>query len=449
MASYKIAFKKTNQNGESDWFIKGWCYGDLKEDVLARRLTNINQVISGNKVKGNTYYIFTKEVVEFAARLKRLGCVLDDTQVIKGSYNQLKMVYNDTKICIRNPFALMINMPETEFYQTMGKRTQSDAIYDFLTWYKKNLDNCWFLLSTVAFKEFKKYNLVPQFDENPYVDESYQPGILVVTGNSRSDSGYICDIKSSYPYVLKNIPTPNRRILNENRAPTQEELDSDNTLVTFRGFVELKDGHAKTFNTYRDEFTLWSFELRDLLKDYDFFSVEWVNVQRYDLSIADKGGFVDKWFLLRKSPDPLMAASAKGILNRAVGCLAAYGAKPISSYVNAFARCRLREVIRANLDRWMYSDTDSVILSGDEPPIIPDGKVGKQLGNWDIEHASKIYVKTKKCYQYYTDDGEKVMKASGAKRGTYDDIDNVKYDIIRDLKKQALKGELMGWQMNI
>ena len=58
---------------------------------------------------------------------------------------------------------------------------------------------------------------------------------------------------------------------------------------------------------------------------------------------------------------------------------------PIAIAVASKARCRLINAINANLSRFIYCDTDSIYLIGNEKP---NGiNLSNKLGDWKLEHV--------------------------------------------------------------
>ena len=100
----------------------------------------------------------------------------------------------------------------------------------------------------------------------------------------------------------------------------------------------------------------------------------------------------------------------------------------LAAFVTAYGRARLARVCNANLERLLYYDTDSVILTGNEPPGGVD--VGEGLGQWSrrevFEQAKFIGPK-----QYYlrVADGPDVAHFSGL---SGEMLPHVRYEGIRE-----------------
>lgn len=82
----------------------------------------------------------------------------------------------------------------------------------------------------------------------------------------------------------------------------------------------------------------------------------------------------------------------------------------VGAAITAWARAYLIAVIRENRDRWIYSDTDSAHLTGQEPPrgVV----IGSAMGQWKIERRfNKAIYFRKKLYILDCDDGAKATLA--------------------------------------
>lgn len=77
---------------------------------------------------------------------------------------------------------------------------------------------------------------------------------------------------------------------------------------------------------------------------------------------------------------------------------------PIAIYTTSYARVKLLRVVRQNLDTWLYGDTDSLILKGNDCKGIKEHDT--HLGYWKKEaHGKRFKVLKTKCYIMLLDDG--------------------------------------------
>lgn len=92
------------------------------------------------------------------------------------------------------------------------------------------------------------------------------------------------------------------------------------------------------------------------------------------------------------------------------------GYVPLGAYITAYARRYLVESIQENWDRFLYCDTDSMVLLGQAKGIT----IGDRLGDWDLEGVSQIgrFVRQKTYIMYGF---KKSVPANGYKVSDEDD----------------------------
>lgn len=103
------------------------------------------------------------------------------------------------------------------------------------------------------------------------------------------------------------------------------------------------------------------------------------------------------------------------------------GYVPLGAYITAYARRYLVEFIHVNWDRFLYCDTDSMVLLGQAKGL----PLGDRLGDWDLEGVSQIarFVRQKTYIMYGF---KKSVPANGFKVSDeseydfdYEDVDGI------------------------
>lgn len=76
----------------------------------------------------------------------------------------------------------------------------------------------------------------------------------------------------------------------------------------------------------------------------------------------------------------------------------------LGSYVTSYARHEIIKHIRHSYDRWIYSDTDCIVLKGEELP--DDIEIGEGIGKFALEKEFEdLMIYKQKMYGYKTKDG--------------------------------------------
>lgn len=85
---------------------------------------------------------------------------------------------------------------------------------------------------------------------------------------------------------------------------------------------------------------------------------------------------------------------------------------PIAIFTTAYSRVKLLKAVRANIDNWIYGDTDSLVIFGDK---INGVKIDdRKLGYWKKEaEVNKFKVIKTKCYIMELSDGTLKRKITG------------------------------------
>lgn len=93
----------------------------------------------------------------------------------------------------------------------------------------------------------------------------------------------------------------------------------------------------------------------------------------------------------------------------------------VNAAITSAARYKIIQDIKKNRDRWLYTDTDSIHLKGDD---IPDTvNISDEMGDYKLEHRfEKIVYKGQKSY-IMVEDGKVVPTISGVPKDTFDGQD--------------------------
>lgn len=293
---------------------------------------------------------------------------------------------------------------------------------------------------------------------------AYAPGLCdlgpAVPPFVETSGGAAWDVNSLYPSIMAHERLPIGRPWHHEGAPEDPE-GLWIAQVTVSGAV--REGSIPCLFTMTDEtrtvrsdldcttFWLTSVDYGLMCECYDVGVLCWHQCYEFASSIGDLAPYVLPLYDLKSHADPAMRIVVKQQLNTVYG---KFGSRTmvssqalripkvvaddetgevtvgklepvrvatrwvpstypaLAAFVTAYGRARLARVCNANLDRLLYYDTDSVILTGDAPPA--GAVVGDGLGQWSrretFERAKFIGPK-----QYYLKavDGPDVAHFSG------------------------------------
>lgn len=83
-----------------------------------------------------------------------------------------------------------------------------------------------------------------------------------------------------------------------------------------------------------------------------------------------------------------------------------------AAFITAYARAYTIRAAQANYDRWVYADTDSIYLTGWEPPVgieVHDDK----LGAWKMEHQGEHFKALRPKTYVFIEDGKLTVHCAG------------------------------------
>lgn len=85
---------------------------------------------------------------------------------------------------------------------------------------------------------------------------------------------------------------------------------------------------------------------------------------------------------------------------------------PTASFITSYGRLHLTRLIRDNYERWLYSDTDSVHLIGEDDPNLCDFTIGSSIGELSLKYvADEARYLARKKYAHKIGDKTKVVCA--------------------------------------
>ena len=116
---------------------------------------------------------------------------------------------------------------------------------------------------------------------------------------------------------------------------------------------------------------------------------------------------------------------------------------PIAICITAFARIKLLEAIKDNIDNWLYCDTDSIILRKEAKNLKIDES---NLGYWKLEgHFKKFKFLKQKCYILEDQENKLKITAAGINKSAKEKINFSNFQIGNIIekankKKKKIKG---------
>lgn len=367
--------------------------------------------------------------------------------------------------------------------------------------YMRSLDEQtpkWKKSKAEKFKFF--YPLVePEIDQK--IREAYFGGFTYANplykGIDINERIVVLDVNSMYPHVLRNMMLPygepfthegDYEDLNDKlkeRYPLYIQKFEAYSIKLKKGMVPTVLSKTKVFGggenyiteAYDVRLSLTNLDLERMFEHYD---VEMYEPIEFVAFRAKKGlfdGFIDKWMKVKKEGEGALRTLAKLMLNSLYGKFGSRvlvtGKEPYicettnkvlwrdippqlkkavytatATFCTSYARQILFSAINDNIDRFLYADTDSIHLLGDETPNIEVDP--KELGAWKIEgYATKgRYL----CPKRYIENMEGYIKKNNKSfEELYEEISenhNMSNYSLEDFKKDNKDKETLRYEYN-
>ena len=324
---------------------------------------------------------------------------------------------------------------KTLFEQGMDKMT---AAGNALAAYKVDMDK----------SRFRK--IFPVIECDHEIRQGYRGGYVYCNPlyqGQITGSGNVYDVNSLYPFVMryKMLPYGEPK---EFTGKYQEDKLYPLHVSIIRCQFKIRDGFVpmvqikKSFKFREHEYctdtgaddvvlTLTSVDLEMFLKHYEVYNLDYIGGYKFRGSKTLFAKFVDKWMEVKveaeNNKNTGLRTLAKLTMNSLYGKWATsprvmsaiprfdheqnmveYDISepeereplyvPVAAFITAYARQRTIQAIQANFDRFLYCDTDSIHLLGDEEP--KGMEVNKtKLGAWKHEMVfSEAKYLRAKCY---------------------------------------------------
>lgn len=349
---------------------------------------------------------------------------------------------------IKNDIEIIARALDIQFKQGLTKMTTgSDALGGFKSMIsKKGFEK---LFPTMTFEVDQKIRLAYKGGFT-YLNEKYARRVL--------GTGRVYDVNSMYSHVMYDKPLPFGvpmpyigQYVNDENFPLY--------IQHIRCGFELKEGKIPVIQIKRDDrfrsnqyLKSSNFEIVDLYvtnvdleliqKHYKLYSLEYVNGWKFRSKVGLFRQYIDKWMHIKNTSEGAVRLLAKLMLNALYGKFASnpdvtgkvpylkddgsLGLRtgdeeykdpvytPMGCFITAWARHNTITTAQKCYDRFVYADTDSIHITGDDTPeAIKDIIHPKKLGYWDHETTFKRgkYIRQKtyfieRCYKTIVVDGK-------------------------------------------
>jgi len=353
--------------------------------------------------------------------------------------NEIDYIIDDCSIVMQ---ALKVYWSMSLNESTIG----ADAMKDYKSTITDDQFKEWFpnLDSECYLKEYCRSNDVIQVKSyDDFVRQAYYGGVCVIADkfrNKNTGPGIAIDRNSMYPAIARQELLPyGKPVYHKGVYEYSEEYPLAILHINIRA-LSLKPNHlpcisGKTHyhhhnilieatnlenvmnDNHKDmdiEMFVTNIEL-DLIKEtYDYVDIEYIDYLKFKAQRGMFNTYIDKWYNIKqtsKNINPGLYTLSKLMLNNLIGKFAwkpkdtsryieyednrvisrtvsvsAAGHTnyiPIPTFINAYARVEIIKHINASYDRFVYSDTDSVYLTGTTIPT--DFDIGTELGQYSLD----------------------------------------------------------------
>lgn len=322
-----------------------------------------------------------------------------------------------------------------------------------------------------ALNEYKKITGKKQFEKmfpivkcDPFIRRSYKGGWTYLAPrykNKVTGKGKVFDVNSLYPWVMYECDLPfGEPVYFEGEY--QEDTLYPLYVQEFSCQFELKKDHVPTIQIKGDSdfvsteylessmtrlgvlktvrLTMTSVDLKLFMEHYEVYNLEFHDGYKFKSSNSMFKKYIDHWISekikAKKEGNSAMYLLSKLMLNSLYGKFAlnplvrskypvydkekdkiryAYGEQeerdpiyiPVGTFITAYAREKTIRSAQKMYDRFIYADTDSLHIEGEEMPIELDIDSNK-LGAWDYEFEFEKgkYLRSK-CYMEHGKNPEK------------------------------------------
>ena len=326
----------------------------------------------------------------------------------------------------------------------------------------------------------KFFPTIPK-ETDDFIRKSYKGGYCYLNPkhfNKELHNVYTYDVKSMYPSVMANLDLPygipihyNGKYEYDSTFPLYiQQIRVDCKLkkgkipsIQTKSFMTIKLNYLRDTNGEMRELILTKPDLERLLEDYDIYEIKYIQGYKFLASNSLFKKYVMHFYELKETSEKGAKRELyKIFLNSLYGKFAmmcerqqAYPTMDdgvmkfkrgeveevppiytaVASFITSWARKKLIDGIYANLDNFIYCDTDSMHLLTPAKDI----SLGKELGDFDLENGkyidgipkTEIYLAKylgQKCYMLCTEKGE-IKKIAGAPDKVKEEININNFEI--------------------
>jgi hypothetical protein len=289
------------------------------------------------------------------------------------------------------------------------------------------------------------------------IRKAYRGGYCIVNEkykNKLIGRGVVYDINSAYPHVMRNMPLPCGKPVyfrgqyeEDKNYPlyVQHVILSATLKENYLPIIQIK--HSVHYNPVEyqkniimEEFTFTNYDIELIKEHYNIDYIDYCGGYKFIASSKMFHEYVDKWYQVKSMTTGGKKLIAKLFLNSLYGkfgtnpdvtgkyvTLDESGDKikfvmkppetrkpvyiPVAVFVTSHQRYKMIKAAQANYDRFIYCDTDSLHLIGDEEPNLDIHDT--ELGMWSKE-ANFTKAKFIRAKTYIEErDGKIYCKAAG------------------------------------
>lgn len=330
----------------------------------------------------------------------------------KPTEKELAYIHNDTEI--------MSDI--LEYYYANGMTSITNAS-DAMKAYK----------SIIGEKKYKHLYPILSKEIDDFIRASYKGGYCYLNPKfANKDLGvmYTYDVKSMYPSVMAYADLPFGVPVHYEGAYEEDELmplfiqkihvdcklkEGHVPSIQSKSFMSIKLNYLKDTDGMTIELTLTSLDLMNLFEDYDIYSIDFIEGYKFRSSKDLFREYVDFYYEKKETSKGALKQLYKIFLNSLYGKFAMMTERSqaipqilegvnkydrteleevdatytaVASFITASARFKLLRAIRANLENFVYCDTDSIHLLKPIKRCPQLYTLGKKLGDFDLENGS-------------------------------------------------------------